>query len=445
MIGVDKARSIFQEAKSQCGSDLQVMLSGGKKQLARIGKNHVYQNLMKKDYTLKVQVADGQKVGNASCNRFFGKELLESIQKAELIASHQKEDPDFCGFHGSDQECIDDKFYCEKTIAADFQEKLKGMGQIFEDASARNVEVAGAFSHGDSIACIGNSHGLFQYHVCTDANFTLSIMTPQGGSGWAESHSHELSKIRAEELYERALQKALASEKPGLLPEGEYTVILEPPAVESLVMFLGYLGLGGLPCAEGRSYFSGKVGQQVLGENITLIDDYLSPESFGCPFDFEGSARSRQTLIENGKFMGPVLDRSTAKKLGFEASTGHALPYPSRPGPLPLNLGMQGGDQSLDEMVKNTKRGILVTRFFYDNVIDPGKMTITGMTRDGTFLIEDGEISTGLKNLRYNESLPRVFQNVAAISKDKWSLRGFGRTSLPALKIEGFKFTGQSS
>jgi len=445
MIGVEKARNIFKESLAQGSGDLQVLLSGGKEQLARIGKNHVYQNLMKKDYSLKVQVANGLKVGNASCNRFFGDELAQSIRKAELIAAHQKEDPDFCGFHGSQQEFVDDQYYCEKTIDADFQGKLDGMEALFRDADQKKVEVAGAFSHGDSITAIGNSHGLFQYHVCTDTSFTLSIMTPGGGTGWAESHSHALSEINGEYLYQRALQKALASENPDALSEGEYTVILEPPAVESLVRFLGWLGLGGLPCAEGRSYFSGKVGEKVLGDNITLVDDFTNQDSFGTPFDYEGSPRTRQVLVEKGKFLGPVLDRSTAKKLKMDGTTGHALPYPSRPGPLPLSLNLEGGDQSMEEMIQGTRKGILVTRFFYDNVIDPGKMTVTGMTRDGTFLIEDGKITKGLKNLRYNESIPRVFQNVSAISREKWSLRGFGRTSLPAIKVEGFRFTGQGS
>ena len=445
MIGVEKARKIFNESLAQVDGDLQVLLSGGKEQLARIGKNHVYQNLMKKDYSIKVQVANGLKVGNASCNRFFGDELAKSIKTAELIALHQKEDPDFCGFHGSESEFIDDKYYCQKTIEADFQAKLDGMTTLFQDANSRNVEVAGAFSHGDGLTAIANSRGLFHYHICTDASFTLSIMTPNGGTGWAEAHSHALSDINSEFLYKRALSKALASEAPESIDEGDYTVILEPPAVESLLRFLGWLGLGGLPFAEGRSFFSGKVGEKILGDNITLTDNFENKDSFYAPFDYEGNPRTRRCLIDKGRFLGPVLDRSTAKKLALESSTGHALPYPSRSGPLPLSLNMEGGSGSLEEMIRGTRKGILVTRFFYDNVIDPGKMTITGMTRDGTFLIENGEITRGLKNLRYNEAIPRVFQNVSAISKEKWSLRGFGRMSVPALKVEGFRFTGQGS
>ncbi len=445
MISVEKARRIFSEAQAKSDQDLQVLLSGGKNQLARIGKNRVYQNMMEKDYSLKVQVAMGKRVGNTSCNRFFGEEMGAAVNQAELIASHQKEDPLFMGFLPADEEVIDDRFYCAETMGACFSEKLTELEGIFKDANQRNVEVAGAFSHGDEITALGNSSGLFRYHISTDSSFTFSVMTPGGGTGWAEYHSNSLSDIEPSMLYDISLKKALLSENPREIDEGEYTVILEPPAVESLLLFLGYMGLGGMPCREGRSYFSGKIGQDLLGKNITLVDDAANADTFGCPYDYEGVKRQRLTLIDQGKFVSPALDRVSASKLELGESTGHALPYPSRTGPLPLNMTLKGGDSSVEEMIKGTKKGILVTRFFYDNVIDPGKLTLTGMTRDGTFLIEDGELTTGLKSLRYNDSLIRVFNSVAALSKDLWNLRSFGRMSVPAIKVEGFRFTGVGS
>jgi PmbA protein len=445
MISVEKARRIFDEAQSKSEEDLQVLLSGGKNQLARIGKNRVYQNMMEKDYSLKVQVSMGKRVGNTSCNRFFGEELDQAVKQAESIATHQKEDPDFSGFYKSDEEVVDQRFYCHETMGACFSEKLTELEAIFEDAKSKDVEVAGAFSHGDEITALGNSDGLFRYHVCTDSSFTFSVMTPKGGTGWAEFHSNSLSEIQPSKLYDISLQKALLSENPKEVDEGEFTVILEPPAVESLLLFLGYMGLGGMPCREGRSYFSGKLGEELLGKNITLIDDAANEHTFGCPYDYEGVRRQKLTLIKEGRFESPALDRVTADKLGLGESTGHALPYPSRTGPLPLNMTLQGGESSVEEMIKGTKRGILVTRFFYDNVIDPGKLTMTGMTRDGTFLIENGTLTTGLKNLRYNDSLIRIFNNIVALSKEQWSLRSFGRMNVPAIKVEGFRFTGVGS
>ena len=238
-------------------------------------------------------------------------------------------------------------------------------------------------------------------------------------------------------------RKALASESPKIISEGEYTVILEPPAVASLLRFLAYLGFGGMPFIEGRSYFSNKQGQKLFDEKISITDNAFQSESFGCPFDMEGRKRHCVELMSKGVFMQPVLDTVTAQKLGRNfTSTGHALAYPSTSGPIPLNLALSPGESDIESMIRETKRGILITRFFYDNVIDPGKLSLTGMTRDGTFLIENGKVVSGLKNLRYNETIPQIFNNVVSLSKQTWSLRGMGRNRVPAMKVEGFKFNG---
>ncbi|PCJ19303.1 MAG: hypothetical protein COB02_07910 [Candidatus Cloacimonadota bacterium] len=440
MISVENTKKVFKETLEKSENPTQVILSGGKEQLARIGKNTVYQNMLNKEYTLKVQVADGKKVGNASSNRFYGEDVEKAIHNATFISKHQAEDPDWEGFLDENNEVIDDKFYCEETIDSCFEEKLNELSEIFEDAKSKNVEIAGAFSHGDSISAIANQNGMFRYHINTDCSFTFSIMTPNGGTGWSEYHSHKLSDISPSELYKISLQKALLSENPKTIDAGEYTVILEPPAVQSLLFFLGYAGFGGLSVQEKRSFFTDKIGDKVFGSNINIKDDFSFDQSFGSSFDYDGIKKSSIDLVENGIFNGPVLDRVTARKMG-KTDTGHALPYPSRSGPLPLNLCLLGGDSSVDEMVKSTKKGILVTRFFYDNLIDPGQLTLTGMTRDGTFLIEDGKLVSGINNMRYNESLPRIFNSIVALSKECWSLRGFGRLSVPAIKVEGFSFS----
>lgn len=445
MISVDNTRDLVERTLRLTKNDAQVLITGGKNQLARIGKNEVYQNMLDKEYSVKVQVANGQRVGNASCNRFDGEQLEATVRKAELIASHQDQDPNWPGFQSGVESIEDDQFYCQETVDACFESKLSELGSIFEDAKSKDVEIAGAFSHGDQIKALGNSQNCFHYHISTDSSFTFSIRTPRGGTGWAEYHSHKLEDINPLRLYEISLEKALASEHPGTLEEGEYTVILEPPAVGSLMWFLGYLGFGGMPYMEGRSFFSGKQGQKLFDQKISIFDDAFNQQSFGCPFDMEGEARQKVNLMQNGVFLQPVLDVTTAKKIGSNYSTtGHAMAYPSTSGPLPLNLVLDGGTSDLETMIRETRRGILVTRFFYDNVIDPGKLSLTGMTRDGTFLIEDGKIVRGLKNMRYNENIPRIFKNVECLSKQTWSLRGFGRMSLPAMKVNGFRFNGVS-
>jgi predicted Zn-dependent protease len=444
MISIEKAKQVAENVISKASLPAQVLISGGKNQLARIGRNHIYHNLLSKEYSIKMLVADGDKTGSSSCNRFDGPEMENALKKAEEIAANTAVDPNWQGFLGCSDELTDSEHYDVETTEMSFEKKLEELDRVFIDARQRNVEVAGAFSHGDETLALANCKGLFRYHVCTDASFTLSIMTPDGGTGWSEYHSNKVADIEPSMLYDIALKKALLSNSPKDGLDGEFTVILEPPAVESLMLFLGYLGLGGLPYREGRSFFSGKMGEKLLGDNITIRDDYQAMQTFGAPFDYEGVRKKALTLIDKGRFVTPVLDLNNSNKLNMK-STGHGMPYPNSYGPLPLSLSLAPGDKDIAEMIRTTKRGILVTRFFYDNVIDPSKLSLTGMTRDGTFLIENGEIVCGLKNMRYNDSVPRIFNNIVELSKQTWSLREFGRMSLPAIKVDGFRFTDPNS
>ncbi len=446
MISVERTRDIVSKAiDAASGKDVQVMVTGGKEQLARVGCNEVHQNLLRKEYSVRAQVADGKRVGLASLNRFSGEDVTEAVQKAAAIARIQKEDPEFLGLSEEKEEIISSSWYHHPTMDACFDAKLSELENIFHDAKERNVEVAGAFSHGDQVYAVGNSKGMFSWHAATSASFTLSIRTSNGGTGWSEFHSHELEAIQPEKLYDIALQKALLSENPHALGEGEYTVILEPPAVETLFFWLGYMALGGLPIVENRSCFSDKIGQKVMDERISVVDDCSYFQSFGAPFDYDGVRRQACPIIENGVFVGPVSDRVLASKLGRGVSTGHALPYPAKSGPLPLNLRVSGGNSVLSKMIEETRKGILVTRFFYDNVIDPRRLTLTGMTRDGTFMVENGRIVHGLKNLRFNICVPELLNRVFDMSHNTWSLTSFGRMSVPAMRLDGFRFTGSSN
>ncbi|HEX2267297.1 MAG TPA: metallopeptidase TldD-related protein, partial [Actinomycetota bacterium] len=229
------------------------------------------------------------------------------------------------------------------------------------------------------------------------------------------------------------------------LDAGRYEVVLEPLAVVTLVSFLAYMGVSGRALAEGRSPFSGKDGQKVTGENISIFDDALSPMTLGLPFDFEGTPKRRIDLIEKGVFRSGVHDRRSAKMAGTD-STGHALPPPNPDGAFPLNLFLDTGDATTDQMISGTKRGLLVSRFHYSNVVHPIETTITGMTRDGTWLIENGEIAYPVKNFRFTQSILEALSNVEMIGRDSViaSEFFFGASRVPALKISSFNFSGKS-
>jgi predicted Zn-dependent protease len=243
----------------------------------------------------------------------------------------------------------------------------------------------------------------------------------------------------------RAASKARDSQRPRDLDPGRYEVILEPAAVATLVAFLSYMGFGGRALVEGRSCLSGKEGQRVAAEPVSIWDDALAPGTPGISFDFEGTPRRRVGLIEDGVFRDGVYDRRSAKQAGKE-STGHALPPPNPHGPFPLNLVMESGDSSRDRMIDATDRGLLVTRFHYSNIVHPTQSVITGMTRDGTWLVEGGEIKYPVKNFRFTQSILEALSGTQLVSKETEMVSElfFSASRVPALKLSSFNFTGRS-
>ncbi|MCK5584833.1 TldD/PmbA family protein, partial [Candidatus Bipolaricaulota bacterium] len=224
-----------------------------------------------------------------------------------------------------------------------------------------------------------------------------------------------------------------------------YTVILEEDAVATMMFFLGILGMGALSMQESRSFMSGRIGEKVTGDNITIWDDGFDPRGVVLPFDYEGVPKQKVMLIEDGVARGVVYDSATAHLEPGKVSTGHGLPAPNTMGPIPINLLMKPGSATKEEMIASTEKGIWVTRFHYVNPVHPVKAILTGMTRDGTFLIENGKITRPLKNLRFTQSILEAFANAEMLSQDlKMIKMGFGNfgTCAPAAKINGFTFTG---
>jgi len=258
-------------------------------------------------------------------------------------------------------------------------------------------------------------------------------------SGWAKKTAPNWMELEPLELAERAAQKALASREPREIEPGRYTVILEPSAMLDLLGFLT-LDFSGLAVHEQRSCFTGRVGQKVFGENINFRDDVFHPLQTGAPFDGEGIPRQRVYIAEKGEVKNLVYSRQSAHKLGAQP-TGHGLPLPNEYGEAPLNIVMDGDRSSVEDMIKSTERGLLVTRFWYIREVDPYKKILTGMTRDGTFWIEDGQLRHGVRNLRFNQSLVDMLGQVEMMGSPQ---RTAGEESfemvVPAAKVREFNF-----
>jgi predicted Zn-dependent protease len=332
----------------------------------------------------------------------------------------------------------------EATASATPGERAEGVATLVAQCPD-GFEAAGAFETAASEVAVVNTEGQFCWSPSTQASLTTVVTGGDGGNGFAEVFAVRAAEIDPEAVGRRAAEKAALGQDPREIEPGRYTVVLEPSAVSTPIGFLEWIGFGGRSLAEGRSCFSGKEGQQVVAPSVTIYDDALSPLTLGVPFDFEGVPRRRVDLIKDGVFLGGVYDLRTAKQTGRQ-TTGHALPPPNPEGPFPLNLFLAPGDASLEEMIASTERGLLVTRFHYSNVVHQVESTITGMTRDGTFLIENGEIAYPVRNLRFTQSILEALSNVTMIGRDTElaSEFFFSSSRVPALKIDGFRFTGRS-
>jgi predicted Zn-dependent protease len=265
-------------------------------------------------------------------------------------------------------------------------------------------------------------------------------MAPDGGSGYAESAAVDVTDIDAGSIGRQAADKARSTGNPVSVDFGDWPVVLEEYAVVDLLSMLGYMGFSALAVQEERSF--AEPGKRVGSELVTIVDDGMDPATLPMAFDYEGVAKQRVPLIEHGVCRDVVYDSQTAFRAG-RSSTGHGLPAPNPYGPFPLNMAMAGGTVSRDDLIAGLDRGLLVTRFHYTNPVHPKLAIVTGMTRDGTFLVEGGRIVGPVRNLRFTQSYLDALACTNAVSKERRTLRGdFGGVVVPAIRVDSWTFTG---
>jgi predicted Zn-dependent protease len=265
-------------------------------------------------------------------------------------------------------------------------------------------------------------------------------MSPDGGTGYAEGVSMDATTIDAAAIGHEAAAKARASDNPVAIEAGDYPVVLEEYAVVDITDMLGYTGFSALAVQEERSFF--EPGRRIGSDLVSIVDDGFDPAGLPASFDYEGVAKQRVPLVVNGVCREVVYDSQTAARAGRE-STGHGLPAPNPYGPFPLNAVMAAGTTPREELIGGLERGLLITRFHYTNVVHPKLAIITGMTRDGTFLVEGGKLVGPVRNLRYTQSYLDALAGVSAVSSSRKTIRGFlGAAVVPALRIDGWTFTG---
>jgi len=291
-----------------------------------------------------------------------------------------------------------------------------------------------------------NSAGRSVCGSTSRAAFALTASDPSGGgAGFGDAIGQAADVVNVDRVIERAVSKGVMNRAPEGIEPGRYTVVLEPNAVSSLLLFAGYQGLGAQDVAEEASFLCGRRGERAFSDQVSLIDDAGNDLYPGLSFDWEGTPKQRVELVTDGVLGDPVTDRLWASKQGV-ANTGHAYPQPNTYGPKPGNLVLAAGEQSMEELIGGVERGLLVTQLHYTNMIDPRDLLLTGMTRNGTFLIENGEITRPVKNLRFTESLVNAMSSVSGVGKDREVAGALfdGEIICPALRIEGFRFTSST-
>ncbi|GCE14286.1 TldD/PmbA family protein [Tengunoibacter tsumagoiensis] len=434
-------RTILQKVLHYSQADqTEVVFTATESALTRFATNFIHQNLAENDHELRVRAVVGKKVGVAVTNRLDDEALHRVTEQALEIARIQPENPEFHSLPAP-QQIIPARGYAERTATITPEERAHGVKTIVQLAKERNLESAGAFSTNLHISAVANSLGIFAYEMRTDAEAHAVVMADAQGSGYTQRMATDSSAFDFEEMAQEAVGKAERSRNPISIELGEYPVVLETYAVADMLQHLVFMGLSATAVQEERSFMNGQFGKQLVHPGITLYDDGHDPLGLPQAFDYEGVPKQKVIMFDKGIANAVVYDSFTAAREG-KANTGHALPAPNSEGPMPTHTVLAAGTSSQQDLLKGIKRGIYVTRFHYTNSVHPVKTLFTGMTRDGTFLIENGELTHPIKNLRFTQNILDALRNVEAIGREQRQYVDYLTVVAPALRIARFNFTG---
>ncbi|CAN5688558.1 TldD/PmbA family protein [soil metagenome] len=408
--------------------------------LTRFANNEIHQNVAEDDASVNLRFVLGQRAGVASGNELDDVALRRLCEAAAAATRVQPEDSGFASLPGPGTPATVAGAWSDRTAEASPEQRAVAVAAIVAAAEAEGVVAFGLCRTAAEEVSVANSLGIRASEPRSSAQLLTVMMGPAGGSGYAERVAVDVDTLDASEVGHEAAARARESAEPIELPPGDYPVVLLEYAVVDLADMLGWLGFSALAVQEERSFF--EPGRRIGSPLVTLTDDAADPAGTPASFDYEGVAKQRVPLVDAGVCRAVVHDAQTASREG-RTSTGHGLPAPNPWGPFPLNMVMAAGDTSRADLIGGLERGMLVTRFHYTNVVHPKQAIITGMTRDGLFLVEAGRIGRPVRNLRFTQSYLEALAGVEAVSRERRTLEGFlGTAVVPAVRIGSFSFTG---
>jgi len=457
------AEEVLGRALRVGATEAEVLVSAGDSSLTRFANSEIHQNVAERSVNVNLRYVVGKRIAVVSTGKVDPEGLRTLVHRAAAIARSCEELPDWAGLPGptglaaaptthldpaaravaaSGGTPVEPSSigWSDGTAGATPEFRAEGVRAVIAAADAAGVMAYGSISNDAEAMAVANSAGIRVAERRTSAQLLTVHMSPDGGTGYAEGVSRDATTIDAAAIGREAATKARASDHAVTIAAGDYPVVLEEYAVVDITDQLGYLGFSALAVQEERSF--AEPGRRIGSDLVTIIDDGTDPNGLPMAFDYEGVAKRRVPLVERGLCREVVYDSQTAARAG-RASTGHGLPAPNPWGPFPLNAVMSAGDVSREELIGGLDRGLLVTRFHYTNVVHPKLAIITGMTRDGTFLVEGGKLVGPVRNLRYTQSYLDALAGVSAVSRERKAIRGFlGAAVVPALRIDAWTVTG---
>jgi PmbA protein len=416
----------------------EVRISVGDQSLMRFTRGISNQNMAVHDAGIAVRAIVDGRTGVASANDLSDASVDALLARALEMAAFAPHDPAVPRLPEGGMTHAPQGSFAAATASADPSLRASICDAILTQADRSNLWCAGYVSTSSSGTTIANSSGALASFDGTDAQVNVKA-TASDSTGFAEHYAVDVRDLDGAIVGGRAVEIARTSAQPRAVEPGEWTVILEPPAFGELFTYLAS-HFSAQNFNDGSSFFSDGLDRTYFDESVSIVDDYAHPLAPSMPFDYEGQAKQRVPLVENGVVRNVVTDSYYAKKLD-RANTGHALPAPNAWGPQPLNIVVGSGTQTTDELIASTRRGLLISRFWYIRTVDQKRAIVTGMTRDGTFLIENGKVAGGVRNMRFNQSIVDALRSVEFSNAQQRTAQYSYSLVVPTAKIAAFTFT----
>ncbi len=434
------AEAVLRHAEAAGATEAEVLVMAEDAALTRFANSEIHQNVSEANVRVNLRFVRGTRVGVATTGRTDADALLRLAETARRMSDLVEETPDWTGLPEPGPIRYVDAAFADGTASASPELRASGVRAVIAAADEAGVTAYGSFSTSVETVAIASSRGIRAAEARTASQLITVSMGPESGTGYAESASVDATTIDAAALGSEAAGTARRSARPGALEPGDYPVMLAEYAVVDILDMLGYLGLSALAVEEGRSFF--EPGKRIGSDLVSIRDDARDPTGLPASFDYEGVACQPVTLVDGGICRDVVWDSATAARAG-RRSTGHGLPAPNPYGPFPIHAQMAAGTTPRAELLRGIRRGLYVTRFHYTNPVHPKLAVITGMTRDGTFLVEDGEIVGPVRNLRFTMSYLDALAAVEAVGSERRLLKGsLGAVLVPAVRLGSWRFTG---